>query len=75
MASYRRIVSKINDVVERWHLYSLLEKRYRKILQLNGIHNKEVFGEAVWLKKWSQYGVKETPTQYRVFLQTKIYKS
>lgn len=42
MASYRRIVSKINDVVERWHLHSLLEKRYRKILQLNGIHNKEV---------------------------------
>lgn len=69
MVSYRRIVSKINDVVERWHLHSLLEKRYRKILQLNGIHNKEVFGEAVWLKKWSQYGVKVTPTQYRVFSQ------
>lgn len=42
---------------------------------MESIIRRSVFGEAVWLKKWSQYGVKETPTQYRVFLQTKIYKS
>lgn len=34
---------------------------------MNGIKNCKVNGEDEWIEKWSQFGVKASPSQYRVF--------
>ena len=49
------------------HRHKSLEVQYRKILSINHIPNEEVEGEKLWIKKWSQLGLKVSPVQYRVF--------
>lgn len=43
------------------------ERFYRQVMCINGIDNKKAIGEKEWLEKWSQFGLKAKPTQYRVF--------
>ncbi len=43
------------------------ERFYLLIMRKNGIANKKSVGEKEWVEKWSQFGLKAKPTQYRVF--------
>lgn len=61
-----RIKKAIRHILYRYHHFSH-ERFYRKVMSLNGIENKPVAGEEAWIKKWSQFGIKASPTQYRVF--------
>lgn len=44
-----------------------LDRFYHLIMRKNGIANKKVPGEEEWIKKWSVFGLKAKPAQYRVF--------
>ena len=44
-----------------------LDRFYHLIMRKNGIANKGVPGEKEWIKKWSVFGLKAKPAQYRVF--------
>ncbi|MBR4131175.1 MAG: hypothetical protein IKU02_09710 [Bacteroidaceae bacterium] len=43
------------------------DRFYRDVMRKNGIENKKAIGEKEWVKKWSLFGLKAKPTQYRVF--------
>ena len=43
------------------------EKFYKLVMQMNGIKNCKASREDKWIEKWSQLGVKASPTQYHVF--------
>lgn len=43
------------------------DRSYHLIMRKNGIANKKANGEKEWIEKWSQFGLKAKPTQYRVF--------
>lgn len=43
------------------------DRFYHLVMRKNGINNKKVAGEKEWIEKWSQFGLKAKPTQYRVF--------
>lgn len=43
------------------------DRFYHLIMRKNGIPDKKVAGEKEWIEKWSQFGLKAKPTQYRVF--------
>ncbi len=43
------------------------DRFYRQVMRKNGIANKTVKGEKEWIQKWSQFGLKAKPTQFRVF--------
>lgn len=40
---------------------------YHLVMRKNGIADKKAIGEKEWIEKWSQFGLKAKPTQYRVF--------
>lgn len=44
-----------------------LDRFYHLIMRKNGIANKKAPGEEEWIKKWSVFGLKAKPAQYRVF--------
>ena len=50
----------------RQHIH---EKFYHSIMKRNGIPNKSSEHEKAWVERWSQFGIKAKPTQYRVFRQ------
>lgn len=56
------------NVLSILHQYRY-ERFYHKLMRINGIKDVEVKGEKEWLKRWSQFGIKAKPTQYRVFRQ------
>ena len=43
------------------------DRFYRMVMRKNDIDNKKSIGEKEWIEKWSQFGLKAKPTQYRVF--------
>ncbi len=43
------------------------ERFYHQVMCINNIDNKKAIGEKEWSEKWSQFGLKAKPTQYRVF--------
>ena len=43
------------------------DRFYHQVMRKNGIANKKVPGEKEWIAKWSQFGLKARPAQYRVF--------
>lgn len=64
--------SKIKQAIRSclyWYRQRKHEKFYHRVLHINGIKDVEVKGEKEWLKRWSQFGIKAKPTQYRVFRQ------
>ena len=42
-------------------------KHYKRIMKLTSIENKHVEGEEEWIERWSQFGFKASPIQFRVF--------
>lgn len=38
------------------------EKFYKRVIQMNGINNTKESGEDEWREKWSQFGVKASPS-------------
>ena len=64
--------SKIKQAIRSclyWYRQRKHEKFYNRVMHINGIKDVEVKGEKEWLKRWSQFGIKAKPTQYRVFRQ------
>ena len=64
--------SKIKQAIRfclYWYRQRKHEKFYHRVMNINGIKDVEVKGEKEWLKRWSQFGIKAKPTQYRVFRQ------
>lgn len=43
------------------------ERFYHKVMKINHIPNRQTNNEKEWLAKWSVFGIKAKPTQYRVF--------
>ncbi len=43
------------------------DRFYRIVIRKNDIQNKKAIGEEEWIEKWSLFGLKVKPTQYRVF--------
>lgn len=43
------------------------ERFYHQVMKMNGIKDEPVAGEQEWIERWSQFGVKANPSQYRVF--------
>lgn len=62
--------SKIKKIVRYclyWYRQRKHEKFYHLVMKMNGIKDTPVPDEEKWLKRWSQFGMKAKPTQYRVF--------
>ena len=62
----QKIKSIIRNLVFRFRQIGH-DRFYRQVMKINGIANKKVEGENEWVEKWSQFGLKAKPTQYRVF--------
>lgn len=43
------------------------DRFYHDVMRKNDIDNIKAIGEQEWIEKWSQFGLKARPTQYRVF--------
>lgn len=43
------------------------DRFYHIVMRKNDITNKKAIGEKEWIEKWSRFGLKAKPTQYRVF--------
>lgn len=63
-----RMKQLFRNVLSILHQYRY-ERFYHKLMRINGLKDVEVKGEKEWLKRWSQFGIKAKPTQYRVFRQ------
>ena len=62
--------SKIKQAIRSclyWYRQRKHEKFYHLVMKMNGIKDTPVPDEEKWLKRWSQFGMKAKPTQYRVF--------
>ena len=62
----RTIQQTTRDVLFTVHRI-MYERRYRRIIRMNGIANRPVEGEAEWRDKWSVFGKKPGLSQYRLF--------
>lgn len=62
--------SKIKKIVRRciFRVHQIKQEQfYHYVMKLNNIPDKESDGEKAWLEKWSVFGLKAKPSQYRVF--------
>lgn len=62
----QKVKKIIRDIIYRFRQLKH-DRFYRQVMGKNGIANKKVKGEKEWIEKWSQFGLKAKPTQYRVF--------
>ena len=61
-----RLKKNIKNILMKLHSRKQL-KFYKKLCKMNGIPNKKVDGENLWIKKWSLLGIKPNPIYYRLF--------
>lgn len=63
----KQLIQKITRSALFTAHYHMYEKRYRRVMKINGIADKAVDGEDEWQDKWSLFGQAPCTSQYRVF--------
>lgn len=65
----KKVIKRLIRKILHFYHRGKHENFYYRVMKLNNIVNKVVPGEKEWILRWSQFGVKASPTQYRVFSQ------